>query len=54
VCVCLIAHVFDLVDSNAWLQYKNEANKLLIPKKSILDLLHFRLNLVEETVRTTV
>lgn len=48
----LIMHAFDLVASDVWLQYKNEANNLSIPKKNILDLLHFRLQLANELIRT--
>jgi len=49
----LIFHAFDLVANNAWLQYKKEAEELLIPKKNILNFLNFRLQLSEEMMNTT-
>lgn len=50
----MIFHAFDLVASNAWLQYKKEAEELLVPKKNVLDFLHFRLQLAEEMISTTL
>lgn len=63
----LITHTFDLVASNnyyelfisnnctnySWLQYKKEAIELSVPKKKILDLLHFCLQLADELIRFT-
>ncbi|XP_022174122.1 piggyBac transposable element-derived protein 3-like [Myzus persicae] len=49
----LITHAFDLVASNSWLQYKKDATELCLPKKKILDLLHFRLQLADELIRST-
>ncbi|KAL4126350.1 hypothetical protein QTP88_010572 [Uroleucon formosanum] len=50
----MIFHAFDLVASNVWLQYKNEAEELLVPKNNVLDFLHFRFRLAEEMISTTL
>lgn len=50
----LIAHAFNLVASNAWLQYKIEAKELLVPKTNILDFDTFRLKISEELISTAL
>lgn len=46
--VRLIIHAFDMVVSNAWLQYKNDSIQLKIEKKNIVKLSKFRLTLAKE------
>lgn len=46
----LIMHAFDLVVSNCWLIYKNDAKQLNTPQNKVLDLLHFRLQLARELI----
>lgn len=48
----LITHAVDLALVNAWLEYKNEAIELGIPKQKILDLLALRLSVGEHFVYT--
>lgn len=48
----LITHAVDLALVNAWLEYKNEAVELGIPKPKILDLLAFRQSVAEHLIYT--
>ncbi|XP_025194766.1 piggyBac transposable element-derived protein 3-like [Melanaphis sacchari] len=43
-------HAFDIAITNSWIQYTKEAEQLNIPKKNVLDLLHFRINLAKDLI----
>ncbi|XP_060845829.1 piggyBac transposable element-derived protein 3-like [Rhopalosiphum padi] len=46
----LITNAFDMVVANCWLQYLEDANLLKVQKNKTLELLHFRLQLVNELI----
>lgn len=46
----MIIHSFDMAISNCWIQYKNDAENLKVPKNKIMDLLHFRMELAENLI----
>ncbi|CAI6356352.1 unnamed protein product [Macrosiphum euphorbiae] len=46
----MIMHAFDMAISNCWIQYKKEADILKVPKKKIMDLLDFRMELAENLI----
>jgi len=46
----MVSHAFDMAVSNSWLEYVEDAKKLKIPKKKIMDLLNFRMRLAEELI----
>lgn len=50
----LMTHAFDLAASNAWLQYKKEAGELLVPKRKILNLVQFRLEVAKQMLQNNV
>lgn len=47
----LIFHAVDFAIVNSWFEYKQDCNRLNIPKKSQLDLLNFRLRLAEGLIK---
>jgi len=46
----MVSHAFDMAVSNSWLEYVEDAKKLKVPKKEIMDLLNFRMRLAEELI----
>ena len=46
----MIVHAFDMVISNCWIQYKKEADILEVPKKKIMNLMDFRMELAEDLI----
>ncbi|XP_050066502.1 uncharacterized protein LOC126555644 [Aphis gossypii] len=46
----MITHAFDMAVANSWLEYKQDAENMGIPKKDQKDLLHFKTTLAEELV----
>lgn len=46
----MVSHAFDMAASNSWLEYVEDAKKLKVPKKEIMDLLNFRMRLAEELI----
>lgn len=46
----LIFHAINMAVANCWLQYKNNADALKIPKDKQLTLLNFKINLAEELI----
>ena len=46
----MVSRAFDMAVSNSWLEYVEDAKKLKIPKKEIMDLLNFRIRLAEELI----
>lgn len=46
----MIMRAFDLTISNCWIQYKTDAENLNIPKKNIMDLMNFRMDLAENFI----
>lgn len=46
----MITHAIDLSLINSWLEYKERANALHIPKKRVLDLLNFRQCVAEDLI----
>lgn len=47
----LIFHAVDLAIVNAWFEYRQDCDRLKIPKKAQMDLLHFRMRLAEGLVK---
>lgn len=47
----LIFHAVDLAIVNAWFEYRQNCDRLKIPKKAQMDLLHFRMRLAEGLVK---
>lgn len=47
----MIFHAVYLAITNSWIEYRTDAMKLQIPKKNILDLLHFRMRIAESLVK---
>lgn len=43
----VIMHFVDFAIVNAWLEYKRDCMKANVPTKKVLDLLHFRMSIVE-------
>lgn len=48
--VRMITHAIDLASVNSWIEYKNMATSLGIPKKRILDLLGFRQEIAQNFI----
>lgn len=46
----MIMHAFDMVIFNCWIQYKKEAEILKVPKRKIMDLMDFRMELAENLI----
>lgn len=46
----LFTHALDIACTNAWLEYKEKAIQLGIPKRDVLDLLHFRAYIAEALI----
>jgi hypothetical protein len=44
----------DVSSTNSWLEYKNHALKLKVPKKEILDLIHFRAYVAESLIMSNM
>lgn len=46
--VKVAAHFIDLAIVNAWMEYKEDATKMQIPRKNIKDLMEFKINIAKE------
>ncbi|XP_039287703.1 piggyBac transposable element-derived protein 3-like isoform X2 [Nilaparvata lugens] len=47
----MIFHAVDFALSNSWIEYKKDCEQLEIPKKKVLDLMHFRMRVAESLVK---
>lgn len=47
----MIFHAINLALSNSWLEYQEDCKTCNIPKKDVLDLLHFRQRVAEALIK---
>lgn len=47
----MMIHALDLAAVNSWSEYRMDAERVKIPKKDVLDLLHFKMNVAQCLVR---
>jgi hypothetical protein len=50
----MFTDAIDISSTNSWLQYKNHALELKVPKKQILDLIHFRAYVAETLIMSNM
>ncbi|CAI6343484.1 unnamed protein product [Macrosiphum euphorbiae] len=46
----MLFHAFDMATCNAWLEYRNDAETINLPKKKVMDLLGFKQNLASTLI----
>ena len=47
-------HFIDLSIVNSWMEYLEDAEKMRLPKKEILNLMNFKMSVAQEWLSTTV